>query len=81
MTKDERDLLIRIDERLKEMHEDIAGFNKNLHGNGQPGLLQRVQALEDFHKNESGFFKRYGGFLGWVITTLVALYSVFKHHS
>lgn len=56
MTEEEKNLLIRIDERLKNFEkrmddklENIEGAlardYKCLHGNGQPGLIQQVQEL------------------------------------
>lgn len=57
MTEDEKNLLIRIDERLKNfvnrmddrlenIEESLSRDYKCLHGNGQPGLIQQVQKLE-----------------------------------
>lgn len=82
MTNQERDeLLIRLEERLKGIDEALKRDYRILHGNGQPGLIQRVQELEDFHKNENGFIKKYGGVIGWIVTTVIAIYSVIKHHN
>ena len=81
MTDEDRDLLlVRIDERLKSIDGALARDYKCLHGNGQPGLIERVQKLEDYHANENGFFKKYGGFVGWVIAMSIAVYSAVKHH-
>lgn len=81
MTDRERDtLLIRMDERLKAIDGALARDYKCLHGNGQPGLVERVQKLEDFHANENGFTKKYGGIFAWAVTTFLAIYSVVKHH-
>jgi methionine synthase II (cobalamin-independent) len=46
MTDSEKELLIRIDERTKDILEALARDYKCLHGNGQPGLIERVQTLE-----------------------------------
>lgn len=81
MSDRERDtLLIRIDERLKGIESALARDYKCLHGNGQPGLIERVQKLEDYHANENGFFKKFGGIIAWMITTIIAVYSAVKHH-
>ena len=81
MTDRERDaLLIRMDEKLKGIESALARDYKCLHGNGQPGLLERVQKLEDFHANENGFTRRYGAVVAWLLTTALALYSTLKHH-
>lgn len=81
LTDRERDtLLIRMDERLKNMEEALGRDYKCLYGNGQPGLLQRVQQLENFHTNENGFLRRFGAIIAWLATTALALYSAIKHH-
>ena len=81
MTNDERDaILLEIRGTLKGIEKDIARHDKTLYGNGQPGVCARVQSLEDYHANENGFTKKYGGVLAWVITTILAIYSVIKHH-
>ena len=80
MTDTEKELLIRIDERTKDIQEALARDYKCIHGNGQPGLLQRVQTLENYHSNENSFVRRFGMVIAWVITTALALYSALKHH-
>ena len=77
--KDEETILVllgRIDERLKNIERD----RSVIYGNGRPGLLERVQKLEDFRKSEDSFLKRYGGIVAWSATFLLALYSTLKHH-
>jgi hypothetical protein len=54
MTDSEKELLIRIDERTKDILEALARDYKCLHGNGQPGLIERVQILESSKKELSG---------------------------
>ena len=74
-----RTILARMDERLKNIDESIKNTYGLIHGDGQqPGLRSRVQTLEDFHRNENGFFKKYGGILAWLGTTILALYSAIK---
>lgn len=69
-------ILARIDERLK----NIENISKIIYGNGRKGLLERVQELEDYHKNENGFLRRYGNLIAWLVATALALYSTIKHH-
>ena len=80
MTDTEKELLIRIDERTKDIQEALARDYKLLHGNGQPGLLERVQKLENMHQNENTMLKKYGSVIAWLITTALAIYSTLKHH-
>ena len=81
MTNDERDeLLLEIRGMLKGLEKDIGRHEKTLYGNGQPGLCSQVQELKDYHANENGFFKKYGGVFAWLVTTIVAVYSAVKHH-
>ena len=49
MDTTDRDLLIRIDENVKELSEDIKAIDKILHGNGRPGMMDRMQAIEIGH--------------------------------
>lgn len=42
-------------------------------------IPKRVQTLENFHKNESGFMKKYGGALAWLVTTALAICSLVMH--
>ncbi len=80
MTDSEKELLIRIDERTKDILEALARDYKALHGNGSPGLLARVQKLEDMHQTENTTLRKYGAFIAWLVTTALALYSAIKHH-
>jgi hypothetical protein len=81
LTDKERDtMLIRMDEKIKEIHKALERDYKCLHGNGQPGLIQRVQQLENYHSNENSFIRRFGAVIAWIATTALALYSAIKHH-
>lgn len=80
MTQKDRDeILLRVQFQIDEIHKSLARDYKILHGNGQPGLLSRVQSLEDFHKNENTFTKKFGGAVAWLLTTAIAIYSLIKH--
>ena len=47
MKQDE--LLIRIDERTAEMSKDITDLKKKLFGNGEKGICERVDRIEEEH--------------------------------
>lgn len=79
MTNTERDeLLIRIDERLRVIDSKLAADYKVIHGNGQPGLITRVQALEDQHKSESKHLGAVAGVSGFLLSLAVAIYTALK---
>ena len=81
MTDEERDIiLLEIRAGVRGLEKDILRHEKTLYGNGQPGLCTKVQELQDYHKNENGFMKRYGAVVAWLLTTAMALYSTLKHH-
>jgi hypothetical protein len=81
MTNDERDrLLLEIHGMMSSIKSDVGRHEKTLYGNGQPGLCTQVQELKDYHRNENNFLKRYGGVFAWLVTTILAIYSVIKHH-
>lgn len=80
MTNAERDeMLIRMHENLKEIRSALERDYKHIHGNGQPGLLARVQALEDFHANENRWAKKLGTVAAWIVTTIVSVIALAKH--
>ena len=81
LTPAQRDeLLIRIDERLKTIDERLDGGERTLYGNGKPGLVERVQKLEDEHEAQ----KRHHGNLiigiGLLVEAAGVVYAIFKHH-
>lgn len=79
MSDVERDeLLIRIDEQVKEIRSKLDRDGRMIYGNGKPGLLSRVQSLEDFHRNENTFVRKSGGIIAWLITTILAAFAVWK---
>lgn len=81
MSNDERDkLLLEIHGMVTSMKGDIGRHEKTLYGNGQPGLCSQVQELKDYHANENGFWRRFGGVAAWLVTTVIAIYSAVKHH-
>ncbi len=79
LTPKERDaLLIRIDERLEHVEAALARDYQALHGNGRPGLIERVQELETRRDQSERFGRKYGAVLAWGITTLIAAYAAWK---
>jgi hypothetical protein len=82
MSDVERDeLLIRIDEQVKEIKSKLDRDGRMIYGNGKPGLLSRVQSLEDFHRNENTFLKKSGGIIAWIVTTILAAFAVWNKHN
>lgn len=81
MTNAERDaLLVRIDEQIEEINKALERDYHALHGNGHPGLVSRVQKLEDWQEQAESFKQKYGSVIGWIITTAIAVFAVFKPH-
>ena len=81
LTPQQRDeLLIRIDERLKTIDERLDNSERTLYGNGHPGLVERVQKLENEHEAQ----KRHHGNLiiglGLLVEAAGVVYAIFKHH-
>jgi hypothetical protein len=64
----DNDLLIRIDEHVKDIYDDIKEIKKTLHGNGQEGLCDTVKEHDTTIKNI-----KYGITLGFIIISIVFL--------
>jgi len=80
MTDAQRDeLLIRMDERINTINEKLDTDYKHLHGNGQPGLISRVQALEDAREAESKHHGAMWAVIGFFVNAAIAVYAVFRH--
>ena len=74
MTKDDREMLIRIDERTLDMH-------KVLFGNGQPGMVKRFDAVEHNQVNCLESQKKRKLDFKWAVIVVLALleaYTVYK---
>lgn len=79
MTEEERDsLLIRIDERTKKMEEDTKDVFKVLYGNGQPGVISRIQKLEDWQAARQHHYGVIVGVVGFVINAIGVIYAIIK---
>ena len=80
MTDAQRDeLLIRMDERINTINEKLDTDYKHLHGNGQPGLISRVQALEDARAADAKHHGALWAVVGFLVNAAIAVYAVFKH--
>lgn len=71
--------LTRIEEQTRHQGEAIAVLNKSIHGNGTPGLRDRVLALENSaeasEKHKGGVY----AVIAWLVTTAIALYGALKN--
>lgn len=79
MTDTERDeLLIRLDESTKEIKNKLKTDYAHLHGNGRPGLLERVQKLEDWQAARQHHYGAIAAAIGFIINAVGVLYAIFK---
>ena len=79
MTDTERDeLLIRLDESTKEIKNKLKTDYAPLHGNGRPGLLERVQKLEDWQAAKQHHYGAVAVVIGFVINAAITLYAALK---
>ena len=79
MTDTERDeLLIRLDESTKEIKNKLKADYAHLHGNGRPGLLERVQKLEDWQAACQHHYGAVAVVIGFAVNAAIALYAALK---
>ena len=79
MTDEARDeLLIRIDERLKSIEGKLAEDYRHIHGNGQPGLLDRVKSLEDHRAASEHHHGALLAIVGFLVNAAIAVYAIIK---
>ena len=79
MTDTERDeLLIRLDESTKEIKNKLKTDYAHLHGNGRPGLLERVQKLEDWQAACQHHYGAVAAVIGFAVNAAIALYAALK---
>jgi hypothetical protein len=79
MTDAERDeLLSRLDERTEEIKNKLKTDYMHLHGNGRPGLLERVQKLEDREAARARHYGAIAGVIGFIINAAIAVYAIAK---
>ena len=79
MTDTERDeLLIRLDESTKEIKNKLKTDYAHLHGNGRPGLLERVQKLEDWQAARQHHGGLTAGVIGFGVNAVTAIWALLK---
>ena len=79
MTDAERDeLLIRLDESTKEIKDKLKNDYVHLHGNGRPGLLERVQKLEDLQAARQHHYAVIAGVIGFIVNAIGVIYAIIK---
>ena len=72
-------------DRLGRIETKLDNDFRALHGNGQPGLIEkheklesRVKSIEDAMKTQSGIAGKVVIGLAWLVTTAIALYNLFR---
>ena len=72
-------------DRLGRIETKLDNDFRALHGNGQPGLIEktqklesRVQTLEETVKTQKGITGKIVIGLAWLVTTAIALYNLFR---
>ena len=81
MTKFEQDVTRQLGELstgIKAIQESLAKDYNHLHGNGKPGLLDRVKALEDWRDSMQHHYGAVVAVVAFVINAAIALYAVWK---
>lgn len=66
-----------VEEELKTLFNKLDDINNTLHGNGRPGLIERVNTLEE-KQNGTG---KTVSVIGQIGTFLLALYGAFFKHT
>ena len=59
------------------MAKDIAEIHKALYGNGQPGLMKRMDCVEDCQKNMLGKIGMVSAFFGLVLAGMFEIITKF----
>ena len=72
-------------DRLGRIETKLDNDFRALHGNGQPGLIEkheklesRVKSIEDAMKTQSGIAGKVIIGLAWLVTTAIAFYNLFR---
>lgn len=71
MNTTDHDLLLRIDEKVAQMH-------KSLFGNGKPGLVERTEVLESSRAFVLGAAKAVGIFVGTTLTVCGVVIGIMR---
>lgn len=72
-------------DRLGRIETKLDNDFRALHGNGQPGLIEkheklesRVKSIEDAMSTQSGIAGKVIIGLAWLVTTAIAFYNLFR---
>ena len=66
-------------ERLTSIEVKLDADYRALHGNGKPGLLDRVNKLENSMYAGGMLYRAVVSIVAWIITLAVALYAALKN--
>lgn len=66
-------------ERLTSIEVKLDADYRALHGNGKPGLLDRVSKLENSMYAGGMLYRAVVSVVAWIITLAVALYAALKN--
>jgi len=66
-------------ERLTSIEVKLDADYRALHGNGKPGLLDRVNKLENSMYAGGMLYRAIVSFVAWLVTLAVAIYAAFKN--
>ena len=66
-------------ERLTSIEVKLDADYRALHGNGKPGLLDRVNKLENSMYAGGILYRAIVSFVAWLVTLSVALYAALKN--
>lgn len=66
-------------ERLTSIEVKLDADYRALHGNGKPGLLDRVNKLENSMYAGGMLYRVIVSIAAWLITTVVAVYAAIKN--
>lgn len=66
-------------ERLASIEVKLDADYRALHGNGKPGLLDRVNKLENSMYAGGMVYRVIVSIAAWIITTAVAIYAALKN--
>ena len=83
MTQFEKDVI----DRLARIEEKLTRDYHTIHGNGKPGIIEkvenitsRVDRLEARQKEQSKQTGLIAGVTGFIINAAIAIYAAFKNH-
>lgn len=66
-------------ERLTSIEVKLDADYRALHGNGKPGLLDRVNKLENSMYAGGMLYRAVVSVIAWIITLAVAIYAALKN--